>query len=300
MRITQQQLQQFAQTAVGDTRSNVQEAQRVAATGRRVQDPSDDPAGSSRARIVRSLVDESKSYVQNANFGKLRLQQADQSLSEATSVMVRVKELALAMANDTISQDQRLLAAQEIDTLKSSLIDIANTKQNGEFIFAHTATKTAPVDDSGAFSFDVDLHTQVRRVEIGPSSTGEIGASVSRAFAQRAADPESTNLFALLDDLSNDLKTAGSDEIRSHIESINKGIDQVVGERAEVGVRMNRIDNARTTAKQAIELYQGIESEIVDADAVEAFSQLQLAQTGLQAAISVSARVLGPSLLDKI
>lgn len=300
MKITQQQLSRFAQGAIRDTRQNVQQSQKVAASGQRVEDPSDDPAGSARARIMHSLSSESMSYVSNADFGKLRLQQADQSLAEATNLMVRVKELTLAMANDTVSQDQRKLASQEIRTLKQSLVDIANTKQGGEYLFAHINTHQPPVDSNGLFTYDVDLHTKVREVETGPSSTAEIGVSGSNAFAARAANPDSVNLFELLTNLANDLDTGNSDDVRQHIEDVNTGIDQVVSERTEVGVRMNRVDNARINAKQGVELYQRLESEIVDADAADAFSQLQLAHTGLQAAISVSARVLGPSLLDKM
>lgn len=300
MKITQQQLGRFARGAIRDTRQNVQESQRVAATGQRIEDPSDDPAGSTRARILNSLSSESKTYVSNADFGKLRLEQADQSLSEATNLMIRVKELTLAMANDTVSQDQRKLAAQEIGTLKRSLTDIANTKQNGEYVFAHVNTTQAPVDSNGNFTYDVNLHTSVRRVETGPSSTAEIGSSGSKAFAARTADPTSVDIFALLTQLESDLSTGSSDDIRNHIEQVDKGLEQVVSERTEVGVRMNRIENARTSAMQGVELYRRLESEIMDADAAEAFSQLQLAHTGLQAALSVSARVLGPSLLDEI
>lgn len=300
MKITQQQMQRFARSAIRDTRQNVQQSQRVAASGKRIEDPSDDPAGSARARILHSLSEESESHVNNANFGKLRLGQADQSLSEATNLLIRVKELTLAMANDTVSQPQRKLAAQEMKTLKRSLIDIANTKQNGEYIFAHVNTSQQPVDNTGAFTYDVNQHNAVRRVETGPSSTAEIGASGSNAFAQRASDPNSVNVFDLLTQVTNDMNSGDSDAIRAHVDQINFAIGQVVSERTEVGVRMNRIENARTHAKQGVELYKRLESEIMDADAAEAFSKLQLAHTGLQAAISVSARVLGPSLLDKL
>lgn len=300
MRVTQYQIHNLALQAVSDSRSNLQQRQKVAATGQRLEVPQDDPTGASRARLLNGLLSESKSHVENVRFGKLRLKQAEQSLAEAGNVLVRAKELTLAMANDTTSNVQRSLVADEIDQLRQSLIDIANTKQGGEYLFANVNTQTAPIDAAGNFSYDVDLYDQVRSIETGLDTTGEIGSSGSMAFGQRAADPNSVDAFAVLSNLSTALRSGDTSAIRANVDTIDQAHQQIVSERARVGVRENRLNNAAATAQQSVELYKTLESNIVDADAAEAFSALSLAQTTLQAAVSVSSKILGPSLLDRI
>ncbi|MBL8947372.1 MAG: hypothetical protein JNK45_29635, partial [Myxococcales bacterium] len=64
------------------------------------------------------------------------------------------------------------------------------------------------------------------------------------------------------------------------------------------GVRMEQLQRADESAAQTQGVYTRLRSDLVDADAAEAFSRLSLAENTMQAAVTVAARVLGPSLLD--
>ena len=298
MRITQTQLQNLALNSITDARANTFERQKVASTGKRIDSPSDDPTGSAQARLLNSLRYETNAYLGNVNFAKLRLEQAEQALSESANVVVRARELALAMANGTVGTEQRNLAAAEVGSLRATLIDLANTKQGNEFIFANTNTNNPPVDPSGTFSYDPNLFNNVREIEFGPTARGAISGSASEAFAQRGAAPNSIDVFSTMQTLITNLQNNDPTAIRSSIDELNRAFDQLNAERTQIGIRTNRAQNAEYSANQAESLYKSLEGEIVDADAAEAFSQLSLAQNSLQAAVTISARILGPSLID--
>ena len=104
----------------------------------------------------------------NIDYGSLRLQQAEIALSEGSSILVRVKELAIAMSNDTMNAEQRLGAATEVSELRQSLIDLASTKQNDEYVFANIEHNDGPRGQHGRVTYDVDLFSDVREVEIDP------------------------------------------------------------------------------------------------------------------------------------
>lgn len=300
MRVTESQLQNLALRTLNENRVRLLDAQETAMTGRKIDTPSDDPTGAARARLLRALQTENESYTSNVGYGTLRLQQAEIALSEGSSILVRVKELALAMSSDTMNADQRQSAAIEIDELRRSLIDLAGTKQNDEYVFANVNSTSPPVDPTGTFTYDVDTFADVRTVEIGPSARGEISASGAHAFGQRAADPNSVDVFQVLDDLSTALNTNDVATIRANIDTVDAAHGQMVAERTRVGIRLNRLTIARESVTQATDLYEQLEAGLVDADAAEAFTQLSLADTALQASISVAGKIQGPTLLNTL
>ena len=300
MRVTESQLQSLALRSLSDNRVRLLDAQEEAMTGRRIDSPSDDPTASARARLLGALQTESEGYLSNVEYGELRLQQAEIALSEGTSILVRVKELALAMANETMNAQQRAGTATEVDELRRSLVDLAGTKQGDEFVFANVNSTSAPVDSNGNFTYDVDTFFDVRAVEIGPSARGEISASGAHAFAQRAANPNSVDVFQVLADLSTALNANDPTAIRAEIDNIDQAHNQVVAERSKVGIRLNRLSIARDSAIQARDLYVQLESDLVDADASEAFTKLTLADTALQASIAVASRLQGTTLLNAL
>ena len=118
MRVTESQLQSLALRSLSDGRVRLLDAQEAAMTGRRVDTPSDDPTASARARLLGALQTESEGYLSIVEYGALRLQQAEIALSEGSSILVRVKELAMAMANETMNAEQRAGTATEIDELR--------------------------------------------------------------------------------------------------------------------------------------------------------------------------------------
>lgn len=298
MRVTEAQLQNLALRTLSDNRVRLLDAQETAMTGRELDTPSDDPTAAARARLLGALQTENEGYMSNIDYGSLRLQQAEIALSEGSSILVRVKELAIAMSNDTMNAEQRLGAATEVSELRRSLIDLASTKQNDEYVFANVNTTTAPVDNTGAFTYDVDLFSDVREVEIGPAARGEISSSGAHAFAQRAADPNSVDVFQVLDDLATALSTNDVATIRASIDTVDTAHGQMVAERSKVGIRLQRLGIANESVKQARDLYVQLESDIIDADASEAFTRLTLADTALQASISVASKIQGPTLLS--
>ncbi|MGB1699647.1 MAG: flagellin, partial [Nannocystaceae bacterium] len=129
---------------------------------------------------------------------------------------------------------------------------------------------------------------------------GEISASGAHAFAQRATDPNSVDVFQVLADLSTALNANDPDAIRAEIDNIDQAHNQVVAERSKVGIRLNRLSIARESAVQARDLYVQLEGDLVDADASEAFTKLTLADTALQASIAVASRLQGTTLLNAL
>jgi flagellar hook-associated protein 3 FlgL len=280
-------------------RARMQEAQAVALSGERASRPSDDPAAIARGHVLASLLSAAESHQTNIANGIARLQRAEDALTSGHNLVLRAKEIALAASNGTLGADDRAAMAAEVAELRRGLVDVINTKHLDEYVFAHVDTRRPPYDTAAAtFSYDVDSYAAVREAGIGPSQTAEIGASGSRAFAARASAPGSVDVAEVLADLEAELRANDIDGVRASLDAIASAFDQILTERAAVGVRVQRLHRAAEATHQATTVYNTLRGELLDADAAEAFSNLTLAETTMRAAVTVASRILGPSLLD--
>lgn len=299
IRVTNTQLYRTALQSLHGSRARLQDAQAIALSGQRASRPSDDPAAVARGRVLSSLLSAAESHQTNIANGIAVLQRAEDGLTEGHNLLLRAKEIALAAANGTVGPADRTAMGAEVHELRRAMIDVINTQHQGEYVFAHVATDQPPYDTAAAtFSYDVDAWAGVRETAVGPSQTAEIGASGSRAFAARASDPTSVDVTAVLADLEAHLRANDLDGIRSDLNAVGQAFDQVLTERAAVGVRVQRLRRADEASRQAETVYTTLRGELLDADAAEAFSNLTLAETTMRTAVTVAARILGPSLLD--
>lgn len=299
IRVTTSQLHRSSFRAVNEARARTQDAQQVAMTGKRVVTAADDPAAAARARVMGQLQSAAESHLTNTTYGTARLQAAEDALSEISNQLLRLREISLASANETLSADQRQAYGVEVGQIRDTVIDLMNTKHLGEYVFSPVDSRTPVYDASAsAFTYDVDAYSTVRKAEVGPNQLAEIGSSASHAFAARAANPNSLDVPAVMGALETALLANDITALRATVDPLQAAFEQVVSERTRTGVRVQRLQGAEDAATQAISVYKSLQSDLIDADAGQAFTNLAVTETAMQAAISVAARMLGPSLLD--
>ena len=204
------------------------------------------------------------------------------------------------MSNATVSPENRATAALELDQYRTNLISLINTRIGDEYVFAHVDTTSPPIDENGDFTYDVDTFGDVREARISASELAEIGSSGSSAFAARAADADSSDVVQVLQDLITALNNNDVDSVSASVDTVQNAFDQVLSERSRSGLRIQRLKSAETKNAQKKVTYEQLRADLVDADVADAFSRLNLANTTMQSAVAVAARILGPSLLDSM
>jgi flagellar hook-associated protein 3 FlgL len=115
------------------------------------------------------------------------------------------------------------------------------------------------------------------------------------------------DMFAMLEDLANTLSlptTTPSDaaifqsRMGGAIANMDKALERVVSVRAEVGSRLNAIDQATESREdEAIDL-QSLLSDLRDTDYAEAISKLNIQYAGLQAAQQAYTKIAQMTLFD--
>jgi flagellar hook-associated protein 3 FlgL len=151
---------QVYRTGIGsilDAQSQLSRIQEQVASGKRIQNPSDDPTAAAEVIRLRTELNRVETYQRNADRAINALSFEESAIAGAESVLQRARELAVQGANDALlTQEDREIIASEIDGLRDSLLNIGNTRNaDGEYIFAGDRVNSAAFSESGgAISYD--------------------------------------------------------------------------------------------------------------------------------------------------
>ena len=182
MRISSSQLHAAAINTILSQQSALSNIQLQIATGRKILTPADDPAGA--ARVLRLSQSESVTgqYEKNSDIAESRLRQEEATLTSATDLIQRVRELTIQANNDSQSNETRPLIAAEIRQRFAELLSIANTRDaNNEYLFSGFQSQIQAFTENPDGSITYNGDEGQRFVQIGISrqvATGDSGAEV--------------------------------------------------------------------------------------------------------------------------
>ena len=122
------------------------------ATGKKHRMPREDPAAVSNSISYNRVLFELDRFEENIDDGKARLNFSDASLSSATEILQRIRELGVQGANGIYLKEDRAKIAAEIEELLHELANIANSKYMGKAIFGGNETFEDPFKITKNFS----------------------------------------------------------------------------------------------------------------------------------------------------
>ncbi|HXS28075.1 MAG TPA: flagellar hook-associated protein FlgL [Steroidobacteraceae bacterium] len=120
------------------------------ASGKRIQEAADDPAGMAQVNQLNAELSASRQYVTNQNAASANLQLEGQALSDATNLLQSARDLAVEANNASLSASQRQDIATQLQQQLQQLVAIGNrTDANGDYLFSGYASQTQAFTLSG-------------------------------------------------------------------------------------------------------------------------------------------------------
>jgi len=148
LRVAQQMIYQSGVNRMNLTLSQMMETNLQAATEKRINRPSDDPAGMARVLSYRDSLQAIDQYKANIGTAKGWLNLADSTMVQVNTVITRLKELAEQGSTGTMTADNRTQIASEARQLFKQLISMANTKFEDCSLFGGHKTSGAPFQET--------------------------------------------------------------------------------------------------------------------------------------------------------
>ena len=139
--------------------NHTQAIQEVLSTGKKINRLSDDPIGSSRIIRYQEDLRGLSQYKENIKYGYSWLNMSDSVLQDMQTLLGEAKNIAIAQSTGTVSRESRTGAALQVQNLYEQLINYANTKLGGRYIFAGSQTDCMPFNADGTYNGNRDDFT---------------------------------------------------------------------------------------------------------------------------------------------
>lgn len=225
------------------TAERLTKASKLASSGARVVAPSDDPVAYATSARRGSELATLTSRTSSARSAADELTISERALDSAGEILSEAKSIAVQGSNGALSATDRAALAQSVDGLREQLLELANTRGSKGFVFAGSATQTAPFDASATF---VGNDT-VMRVPITDGVAPRMNASGAKAFTAAGG----RDVFADLAALSAALKADDIVGIRAGMDTIQGGYDQVVAVQVDAGLSIERLRSSADVMETA-------------------------------------------------
>ncbi|TZE83142.1 flagellar hook-associated protein FlgL [Calorimonas adulescens] len=280
--------------------------QRILASGKLIQYPSDDPVGTVTVMKLKKDVSSIDQYQKNVDDANSWLELTDTSLSNITDILNRIRELAVQGSNGTNSPSDTQAIASELVQLKEQLVNIGNTRYSDRFIFGgmnttsevYTLNSSNPnggVDYNGSDNGTITGDPWKIEFNVGANDRIPINITGKQIFGDTTT-PD--NIFKLIDDIVTKLNAGDTNAVSSYIEDIDNYINNILSIRADIGARMNRVELTKNRLSDDQTNFTNLLSKAEDADIAKVIMDLTNAENVYTASLNVGARIIQPSLVD--
>ena len=262
-------------------------------TGRKVNQPSDNPAAVAGLIINNSQASAVNSYMSNISGLQSSLQMADSTLSSVVTTLSQAISLAVEGANGTMNQTDRNALVEQVNGIQQQILEYANQPFEGNYLFAGTAVTTQPfvADPSSSSGVKYVGNTGVNNVEIGDGQAVPTSLPGSQLFTAPGSD-----VFQALSDLSTALQSGSN--IPAAEAELQSAFNNVNAQRAFYGTTLSRLNTATNFLNgENLQLSQE-ENNLVGADMATAASELTQDETDLQATLDAGGKISQLSLLN--
>lgn len=293
MRVTDQQSYRLLLSNFQDVSRNLLTAQQQVSTGRRINRPSDDPEAFGRIVGTKSSLSQTTQWLRNIDRGTSRMDVADSTLGQVSTLLSRIKELAVGAASGTSSANDRITAQTQVRNIHRQLVALANTQADGLSIFAGTKTNIQPYAVTSGDTVTYSGNAETQSIAVGQNETIQVTIPGGQIF-----DGPTTDIFATIANLLTALGSNSVSGIQTGIGDMDQAISQIANAQGQVGALANRLSTTRTALTDASVTLQSALSKDQDVDLATAITQLTQYQTAYQASAKALDSLYSTSLLN--
>lgn len=249
-----------AQRNLRTTRASLDRSLERLASGSRINHAGDDAAGLAISESLRAQIRGIGMAERNAQDGVSLVQVAESAMGEVSNILIRLRELGVQAASDTVGPTERKFLDLEFQESLAEIDRIANS----------TEFNRVPLLNGMASTFEIQVGTrnnpQIDRIKLFDGNSADI------------------NVVALGLNLSSVADKVGA---QNSLSSIDSALQSVTSIRAGFGAMQNRLQSIITNLQVSKENLSAANSRIRDADLAEETTELTKNQILQQSGISV-------------
>ena len=248
-----------AQKSLRNTQNGMERSLARLSSGYRINQAADDAAGLAISENLRGNIRGLKQASRNSEDGVSLVQVAEGGLNEISNMLIRLRELGVQAASDTIGETERKFLDVEYQQLKSEIQRIAEvTEFNGRDLLNGTG---------GIIDIQVGVHNDPFKDRI--------------SFNSSAANSTLESLALTAESL------ATKEQAQSSLSTVDSAMTSVNAMRANFGAMQNRLNSTIANLGIAHENLSAANSRIRDTDVASETAELTRNSILMQAGVSV-------------
>ena len=300
MRVTQNITTNTLISYINQQAGNLLKTQQQIASQKRINKSSDDPIGMGQVLGYRTKIAVTDQYQENIERGMTRIEFNELTLDLASDLVDTAGELAAEYSGSTHSATARQSVALQVKDIYDQVMQMANSKFNGNYIFSGHAGNTAPFSRDADFNATYSGDDGEFRIMVSDNVEVNLVADGRKIF-QNAANGE-VNIFDelknLIDGLENPDPVAGSAQIEATVSVLQDSRGQINNIRSEYALSLYRLQAADEYMTNLRPKMEEALATLEQADITKAVVELQNLELAYETTIATAARIIQPSLLD--
>jgi flagellin len=248
-----------AQRSLSTTRLNLDNNLRKLSSGERITRAGDDAAGLAISEKLKANIRGTRQAKRNAEDGISMIQTSEGALSEVSNMIIRLRELAIQAASDTVGDTERAFSDKEFQQLKDEIERISkSTEFNGSKLLDGT---------SGVMEFQIGIHNDPWADRLRYDGT-EMDSTLN---ALGIAEQTVVNKVSA----------------QNSLKSLDNSLVRINGMRAEMGALQNRLNSVVNTLGINDENLSAANSRIRDVDVASETAEMTKNNILVQSGVSV-------------
>lgn len=301
MRVSTSMIFQQLTDKLSDNAEAMKTLQGQLSTGFKYSSPSEAADLVGRVQAIESRLKTLEADAKSVSRVKVGVDAQARALEIGAEITDRLKEIAFLGANTATSRSVLNGYAEEVASIKRSLLDLANSKDSDDrYIFGGVRSGEPPYrqnPDGSVEYLGSGTPLRVRVNDVGYEDVSVPGPSVWKGIER---DGRSVDLFTVLTDLENAYRTG--DIVKRaqglpEMEAIANNFGLAI---ARTGGVQQRLEISERQAQETSLRAQKTLAEVKELDFAAALAQLQKQQLLLEATQSLMGRMSQLSLLDEL
>ena len=283
MRITDRMIQMNTMAGLRANLARLNEAQRQATSGKRIQSVSDNPVDASQVMSMQGQIGGVEQYKRNATSAVTRLATEDTVLKASRDLLSRARALAISVNASDPADPARAAALEQLNVIQEQLVSLGNTRVGNERLFGGGETNP-PFQADGSYVGGIAVH-DVRiddSVTLPTSHTGAIFAAS----------------FQALDQLKTALTSGTATDIAATVTPLADAEEGLLAIQAQNGVRQQQVDETVKQLGRRQSVLLDRMQALTDVDPAEAMIKVTATARTLEQAYAVAQRTLSVNILD--
>jgi flagellin len=251
-----------AQRALGVTKFNLDSNLRKMSSGERITRAADDAAGLAISEKLKSHIRGLRQAKRNSDDGISLIQTAEGGLNEVSNIVIRLRELAVQAASDTVGDTERKFSDIEFQNLKDEIQRISKSSEfNGRSLLDGTG---------GVVEIQVGIHNDPTNDRL---------------------KYDSVEVDSTLETLGINGETISNKEgAQLSLAKLDDALVRINSNRANLGALQNRLQSASNSLAITEENFSAANSRIRDVDVASETADLAKNNILTQAGVSVLAQ----------